>query len=929
MSSPDVSTLRARFEAFWEEIRGARLYAGQPRSQKSAASVTLAREALRLAGSSGDTNLMFQASWMLAYSLTANEDYQESMSYWEQATATVPAGDPSLETRVRIGFVTALTHTGQYERALAVAGEAERSLRESGDKLRYARVCTNIGNIYHRLDQPNRSYDYYLTAAEIFQQLGERQAEAQVYLNLGNCLSQVYRFKQSDEMYERAERISGDLGLRELWIQSNYGRAYILYLRGRYGDALRAFAQLRGRFVMNGSTRYLALCDLDEAEIYLQLNLSMDAAMLATSARRHFESIGMAYEEGKAQAFYGSAMMQLRRFDDALATFASAQKIFEQEGNDYWVGVLDLQRADISLSVKRYEDARELALRARGRFEALGIPSRRIACLVVLGRVSLAMDDMDTALKHADEIFAAVAAGNMPLLMFPSYLLRARIADRCGDWPEADRHYRLAVEDMEAHQSRLRHDDLRTMFLQGRSQVYEALVRLSLDHSDSIGSHTHDVLGTAYAWCERAKSRGLIDLLSNHLPAFSVQGDPSQSDRIDRLREELNTYYIRSRPEVRPVLSIAEHDEIAFKERELAQMLRDISDVEPEYVSLQQGTGTTIEAAQASLPENVTMLEYFCADGEVLVFVIDRSQARVFRRLSTSDHIEMFQRRLAFQLESFLCGDDYLRAHFSQMSEATHHYLQSLFDVLVAPLLHNLRTPRLVIIPHGSLHFLPFHALFDGTSYLIDRFEVTYATSAAIFKRCQDKPDIENAPPLLVAVPDDSAPMVAAEVQQIGALFPDAQSMLGLVATRQSFGAAIQRSSFLHIATHAVFRQDNPLFSSFKLADGYVTALDLFSLTCQTNLVTLSGCKSGIGTIGGSDDLIGLMRGFLYAGARSLLLSLWNVNDESTLALMVAFYRELASGATKGLALKKAMQAVRQDFPSPFYWAPFVLSGKC
>src|SRR5262245_26078198 len=210
MTGSNISALRDRFEAYWQEIRGAGLYAGQPRSQKSAASVALASEAVSLAETSTDADLMFQASWMLAYSLTANEDYLESIPYWEESTKRVSA-NPALENRVRIGFVTALTHTGQYERALTIAAQAERYLRESGDNLRYARLCTNIGNIYHRLDRPNHSYDYYLTAAAIFQQLGECQEEAQVCLNLGNCLSQVYRFRESDEMYERAERISSDL----------------------------------------------------------------------------------------------------------------------------------------------------------------------------------------------------------------------------------------------------------------------------------------------------------------------------------------------------------------------------------------------------------------------------------------------------------------------------------------------------------------------------------------------------------------------------------------------------------------------------------------------------------------------------------------------------------------------------------------------
>ena len=118
------------------------------------------------------------------------------------------------------------------------------------------------------------------------------------------------------------------------------------------------------------------------------------------------------------------------------------------------------------------------------------------------------------------------------------------------------------------------------------------------------------------------------------------------------------------------------------------------------------------------------------------------------------------------------------------------------------------------------------------------------------------------------------------------------------------------------------------MFSSFKLADGYVTALDLFSMTCETNMVALSGCQSGLAEVSGSDDLLGLIRGFLYAGARSLLLSLWSVNDQSTAMLMGEFYREWTSGANRAKALQNAMISVRRTHPHPFHWAPFILVGK-
>jgi CHAT domain-containing protein len=98
-------------------------------------------------------------------------------------------------------------------------------------------------------------------------------------------------------------------------------------------------------------------------------------------------------------------------------------------------------------------------------------------------------------------------------------------------------------------------------------------------------------------------------------------------------------------------------------------------------------------------------------------------------------------------------------------------------------------------------------------------------------------------------------------------------------------------------------------------------------MKCRTNLLTLSGCKSGMGALPDADELLGLMRGFLYAGARSLLLSLWDVNDQATCTYMAAFYEQWRSGATKAEAVRAAAQCVRASDPHPYHWAAFSLIG--
>jgi CHAT domain-containing protein len=254
-------------------------------------------------------------------------------------------------------------------------------------------------------------------------------------------------------------------------------------------------------------------------------------------------------------------------------------------------------------------------------------------------------------------------------------------------------------------------------------------------------------------------------------------------------------------------------------------------------------------------------------------------------------------------------------------------HLQELYTELVLPLEEDLRSPHLIIVPHGILHYLPFHAFFDGDQYLIDRHTISYAPSASVLKFCMSREPVESCRPVIAGVADDRAPLIADEIASLKRIAPDAYTYFGDDATISAIRNAVAQADFVHLATHASFRSDNPMLSAFRLSDGWMTALDLYSIKCRTNLVTLSGCKSGVGALPDADELLGLMRGFLYAGAHSLQLSLWDVNDQATCTYMAAFYEQWRSGLTKAEAVRAAAQSVRASHPHPYYWAAFSLIG--
>jgi CHAT domain-containing protein len=238
-----------------------------------------------------------------------------------------------------------------------------------------------------------------------------------------------------------------------------------------------------------------------------------------------------------------------------------------------------------------------------------------------------------------------------------------------------------------------------------------------------------------------------------------------------------------------------------------------------------------------------------------------------------------------------------------------------------------LSASHLVIVPHNVLHAIPFHALFDGTRYVGDDFTVSYAPSASIYRLCRAKPHARGAGALIMGVPDAMAPLIADEVTAVAEIMPEARVFVGAEATAAQLRSHAAESRFVHLATHARFRSDNAMFSSILLGDGPLCVYDLYQMQLPSELVTLSGCGTGLASSVAGDEQVGLVRGLLYAGARTVLLTLWDAHDRATATFMQVFYRSVQGGLSPARALQHGMQVVRGDHSHPFYWAPFILIG--
>jgi CHAT domain-containing protein len=604
--------------------------------------------------------------------------------------------------------------------------------------------------------------------------------------------------------------------------------------------------------------------------------------------------------------------------------------MFGREKNLVWPWLIDLYQGLLLLHEGRYFEARRLCLAAAAFFDQSSLAGKAVLAHLLLARIALQVGDSAEAQEQTDESFARLNTLQTPVLAYQAHLLQGQIAQARNDRRAAHQAYLEARKSLETLRSRLQGEELKISFVKNRMQVYEALVDLYVS-----GDGTDTSAEEAFACMEAAKSRSMIEMIFQSGQSLPL-GDAGQSDlvrRIRDLREELNWYYHRIeleqlRPEERSHQRLESlHEKAQSHEKELLRTLRELPAHERENATLEAPADFSLAKLQANLPQDATLVEYFSAGDRLVAAVITRKEIRI-QPVTVLSRAAHFLQLLRFQLSKFRMGSEYVRRFEDPLLRAALSHLESLYSELIAPLRPFLQGRHLIIVPHGPLHFLPFHALRNGDEYLCDAFTVSYAPSATIFSWCREKPASTCESSLVFGIADERAPQILREAESVAALLPHSSLHLGEQATSSVLREQGPRSGLLHLATHGIYRQDNPMFSGIRLGDGYLNLYDLYQMRLDARLVTLSGCATGMNFVSAGDELLGLQRGLFCAGATTLLLSLWDVHDQSTAQLMQHFYRDYIRTNDMAGALQRAMQELRRQNPHPYFWAPFVLVGK-
>jgi CHAT domain-containing protein len=586
---------------------------------------------------------------------------------------------------------------------------------------------------------------------------------------------------------------------------------------------------------------------------------------------------GIGYCETLRGAVYG----ELGRLDEARRHFSIGLEAFK-EGKRYFGELFN----------------KSLKLRTELKSPGMDIDSKKIK-------------EYESFLKEVDTLGAADIAWR-----FCYVLGRELIKEK--KYPQARAYLARAIETLELTRSRLREDTVKKTFAASVQDVYGEMINLLFE--------MHEI-EEGFAYLERSKARAFLDILAGRslkakkgLDNGLVEKEIQIQQKIEELLRSLNT-------------TLGPKRGIIYKEykrllSEHKAVLDSIKDKSLEFATTASVATAPAEKIAARIPKEAVLVSYFISEKRMLVWTLRRDGIKAVA-------VDIGASSLAGLVRQY-------RSAITQRQTANILALgNQLYDLLISPVKEELSgAKKLLIVPTGMLHYLPFSGLNSpGEHFLAQDFTVSILPNASSIYYLDKEVTQDSTHILAVGNPrlkDASLSLKFAE-EEIKAIckdFPHKVALTGAQALESVFRQKdITDIGVIHIAAHGEFNVQDPLKSALLLVgddqyDGNLETFEIYSLTMNPRLVVLSACQSGIGEVESGDEVQSLNRAFLYAGAGSVVASLWNVNDLATSVLMEQFYKNLET-MDKAQALRMAQLKVREmpDYSNPYYWAAFYLIG--
>jgi CHAT domain-containing protein/Tfp pilus assembly protein PilF len=815
------------------------------------------------------------------------------------------------------------TSLKQYHEVLAIYEDANFP-RGLGDTL------GNIGGVHLLLGHYREALDYYGRALEISQRLKSKPSMSQDHGNIALCHLGLGDVDAALNHFDQAIALAKQSGMQQdeaYWMR---GKGNGLVQTGRYDQGLDLHRAALAIYESVEAQAELAEALHDMGQLYLLLGDP-------DSAERHFkraldlaQTIGLS--RGITQNLLALGDLQLRRerLADAAALYEKARLRAAESEQQQYVAQSLLRLALVHREQKHVDEASKEIGRALVIAREIGARPVESESLFAQAELDRRRRRLKEALAGFDSAEVTLGKSQDPDLLWQIQYGRALTYKALGIKAAAIDELIEAVKLIESVRNRLREKRFRAGYVQDKYEVYIELVRLQLD----LG-RTEDAFVTA----ERLRSRHFAEQLGERASAALSERDRREEfrlrERIRHLQRALLEEEEQDQPSSRQLAMASLSDELSLAEQDYQTFLDDRVGALPDEEMPDAIPDVAI--VQGRLANDEALLEYVVGAESLFMFVVTprgvNAISKPIRRSDLSSRISLLRDMTRRP------GDNRWVKPAAGLSAILIEPLQD------AGWLQGVR--QLYVVPHGVLNYLPFALLpragTDDTELLMDQYTVAFLPTATALLRATHIPDGPRS--LLAMAPGRSRLRHAPEeARSIDALFqPNSQLLLGDRATESRFKTLASGYRVLHLATHGFFNKLNPLMSGVELEaddanDGLLQVHEVLDLHLAADLVTLSACDTALSSgqlleMPAGDELIGLTRAFLSAGSDSVLATLWEVDDQSSVRLMASFYAHM-NGSTQpenmASALSRAQQELRstKETTHPYFWAPFTLVGR-
>lgn len=743
-------------------------------------------------------------------------------------------------------------------------------------------------------------------------------------------------------------------------------RAEILVQGGTFPAAEEALIQALALARHSGSLHQQAMIERQLGELAAQTKKTEKAATHFEAAIGLFQTAREPWEEARIWLQLADLYSQVDSRPSADAALEKAHELFRRSGSPVAQAETDLMEAVLQLRAGR-TDINEV----REKFTAvLGLPELQDTPRGQKGRELLGtLDNVESILANPwDEAWAAGAdrgdAGGISAMA--RHLLSILPLIQKGDLAAARKALEAALAETSTREEEIAVLTMLGMTYAGELKLQEAtssLVRaVAAIEQGAEGVQREEFLAAflgsqqvpftfliellalqgrdaeAFNYAERARARAFLLGFGN--PRIVPRGgaDPKLVAEAEELRKQIIDLERRSlsvsadRKQLSSALSQA-------RER-LQSLLFRLKVTNPNYSSRSKVEPLQLQAVQAELPPDTTLISYYSSGAQVHAWVVEKE---AFQHILLPLGPQDLRRAVCWAEEVGHRAGERGVKRLDPACETGTPWAEELYEKLVAPLAAHVRHRRLVLVPHDVLHYLPFAALRNPATgrHLIEDYTLTYLPSASVLGALRSKETPVEGRALVLGAPEaldpklEALPAARQEAEAVGHLF-GTRPLLGAAATEGRLGELSGKIDLLHVAAHGIFEPQSSQFSRIALTpdeehDGNLEVHEILSDLdlSGVNLVVLSACETARGERSGGDEITSLTRAFLSAGSPAVVSTLWSVNDTATAVLMMTFYQHLLAGTPTADALRQAQLSLLRspDYKDPYFWAAFSLTG--